>query len=189
MRFLCKHHSTSRKSRATGLRPVQRINDLNCQARVLFSKRKNSDIVLTSFDETHSHIITEEMYRRDTDKITEDDHDLIKTLVAGNCKPQQIRRRLKEDRDTRVTIQAVRRAISIIGGKQDNFIKFNKYLDYLKSIGTTIEYGVFPSNKLRYLTISTKKMKQAYLSSNPCVVQCDTTFNFESSGRYSLLQF
>ena len=91
MRFLCKHHSTSRKSRATGLRPVQRINDLNCQARVLFSKRKNSDIVLTSFNETHSHIITEEMYRRDTDKITEDDHDLIKTLVAGNCKPQQIR--------------------------------------------------------------------------------------------------
>ena len=44
------------------------------------------------------------MYRRDTDKITEDDHDLIKTLVAGNCKPQQICCRLKEERDTRVTI-------------------------------------------------------------------------------------
>ena len=187
MRFLCKHHSTLCTSRAKGLRPVQRINDLNCQARVLFSKRKNSDIVLTSFVETHSHPITEEMYRRDTGKITEEDHDLIKTLVAGNCKPQQICRRLKEERDTRVTIQAVRRAITIIGGKRNNFRKFNKYLDSLKSSGTNIDYGVFPSDKLRYLTISTKRMKQAYLSTNPCVVQCDTTFNFESSGKYLFL--
>ena len=75
-------------------------------------------------------------------------------------------------------------AITIIGGKRNNFRKFNKYLDSLKSSGTNIDYGVFPSDKLRYLTISTKRMKQAYLSTNPCVVQCDTTFNFESSGKY-----
>ena len=149
----------------------------------MFSKRKSGEIILTSFIEAHSHAVTEEMYRRDTGKITTEDHELIKTLMAGNCKPQQIRRRLKEEQDTRVTVKAVRRAIKMLGGKKDNLKKFNKYLDFLKTTGSSIEYAVFPSGKVRYLTIATQKMKRAYLGADPSVIQCDTTFNFESSGR------
>ena len=181
MRFLCKHHSSQRPSRSSGLRSIQRVNDLNCDAKVLFYKLANGDIKLTSFSEDHSHRHTEEMYRLDTDKIDEKGRDLIKNLLAANCNPQNIQRRLREEQDTRVTLKAVRYAMTLLD-TSDNHYALNRYLDKLSAEGSSINYDVFPSGELQFLSISTRKMKQAYRGADPSVVQCDTTFNFESAG-------
>ena len=181
MRFLCKHHSSQRPSRSSGLRSVQRVNDLNCEAKVLFYKRANGEIKLTSFSEVHSHRQTEEMYRLDTDKIEEKDKELIKNLIAANCNPQNIQRRLLEQNDTRVNLQAVRYAIKLLDSS-DNPEAFNCFLDKQKTEGSSIHYDIYPSGQLRFLSISTRKMKQAYRGADPSVIQCDTTFNFESAG-------
>lgn len=182
MRFECKHHGKCRARRCSGKNNLQRVNDLACDARVLFYKRKCGNIVLTSFCEAHSHPVTEAMYRRDTDKIEEPDKELVKTLKNAGCKPAQIRRRLREEQDTRVTVAAVRRAIKLMDGGTDKVKEFNQFLDAELEKGSTINYALFPDGKLRYLTISTRKMKEAYRSTDPAAVQADTTFNFESSG-------
>jgi hypothetical protein len=187
MRFLCKHHTEIRAPRGQGIRKLQRVNDLGCGARILFTKQISGDIKLTSFSETHSHLVSEDIYRMDTDKITEADEELIRTLVSGNCQPQNIRSLLRSERDTRVTIKAVRRAIHQMGPDKGCLEGFNSYLDQLTDKGAKIHHDIYPDGNLRFLTISTQKMQRAYLGADPPAVQCDTTFNFEASGTYQLL--
>ena len=182
MRFLCKHRPTIHKSRSTRW-PIQRVNDLKCQAKIFFYKKKSGNITLTSFCEVHSHPCSERMYRRDTDKINrEDDKELIEALLKAKCKAQIIRRRLREENGKIVTVDAVRHAIKSFDKNKDNLKNLNQYRDSLVIAGSSINYDVYGNGTVRFISIATKKMKKAYLNAAPPVIQCDTTYNYETSG-------
>ena len=54
------------------------------------------------FSEYHNHPVSEALYKRDTGKISEEDDELIESLLNANCFPAQIRKCLKKEKNARL---------------------------------------------------------------------------------------
>ena len=69
----------------------------------------------------------------------------------------------------------------ILGAPMDEE-KLAELLRVVKEEGGDVIILRFPDGKVRVLSITTAKMKKAYLGADPTVVQIDTTFGVENAG-------
>ena len=180
--YQCKH-GPSRRSACRGKRPHVHTIKLECEAVVRFCIREGF-VVLDRFSEYHNHPVSEALYKRDTGKISEEDDELIESLLNANCSPAQIRKCLKEEKNKLVTI----RAISYIITKRNSKTKareeddLNEFLSCVRKEGGKLNKMENMDGTVRALTITTSVMKSSFQKTRPSVIQVDTTHNIESSG-------
>ena len=183
---MCKH-GAERKETIKKHRPNQHSIKFGCQSFVRFYRRVSGIIVLTSYNEDHStpysSHISDEIFHRDTDveKIGEDD-ELIENLMAANCKAGQINKMLELKKHLQLTTSAVRYKMKKLKGDNKEDEELHRFMTQLVEEGGHVNKLENKDGTVRVLTITTKEMFNAFIGSDPSVLQIDTTFNFESSG-------
>ena len=166
-----------------GKRPNVHTIKLECEAVVRFCKTEGS-IVLDRFSEYHNHPVSEALFKRDTGKISEEDDELIETLLNANCSPAQIKKCLREEKNKVVTANAIKYTMS----KKNNKTKekeeddLSEFLSCIRKDGGKVNKLENNDGTVRALTITTNIMKSSLLKTRPSVIQVDTTHYIESSG-------
>ena len=101
--------------------------------------------------------------------------------MDGNSKVGNIKRALART-CIYLSWDQVRYQVRLILGEPMNEEKLSGFVKLVRDEGGNVEILRFPDEKIRVFTITTIKMKRAFIGSNPSVVQVDTTFGFERSG-------
>lgn len=187
MIYVCKH-GAERKQTGRNRRPHQHSVKFGCKSYVRFYKRASGEIALTSFSEDHdtqypSHI-SEEIFRRDTDtnKVGEEEENLVQTLMDANCRAGQIKKMLESKKHLKLTTSAVSYRMKKLKGDDHYDEELTAFLTEVEEEGGHVHKLVNGDGTVRVLTITTSQMRQAFLKSKPTVIQVDSTFNFETSG-------
>ena len=108
-------------------------------------------------------------------------------LKSGNCQPSQIRRVLFEKFNTKISIQKLKNALAKTKGEDlDDGVDFGDFLEDLETNGGDVDWREDPDGSIGCMTFSSNKMKNAFRSSNPPLVQLDTTFSVEKA-RYKVM--
>ena len=179
--YSCKH-GLKRRSESRGKRVIQRSVKKNCPAFIRFYVRKSGRTVLKGFDVKHeNHYVNENIYMQDVAKADDKALKIIKQMMDGNCKVGNIKRALASN-DIFLSSDQVRYQVKQILGKPMLEEKLTEFVKLVKHEGGSVEILRFPDGKIRIFTVTTLKMKKAFLGSNPTVIQVDTTFGFERSG-------
>ena len=129
--------------------------------------------------------ISDAIYRLDTDsgKIGSKEEELIKTLMEANCGAGQIKRTLGLKEHLTLTTDAVRYKMKQLkDGDNEGHEKLQELLAQVVEEGGHVNKLDNKDGTVRVLTVITKDMKKAYLSTNPSIIQIDTTYQFEVSG-------
>ena len=192
IRISCRH-GVSRNSLSTGKRPNQHYNYLGCQAKVRMSKscKPNEPFKVTAANLLHNHPITEEIYQQLNVTLNKEEEELVKTLKEANAKPSNITRVLLERSKKKVTIQKLKNLLAKISPKAgDNEVNesLENFLKHLEEEGGVINWVDDNDGNMKALFITSNKMKSAFKSANPPLIQMDTSFEFESA-RYKVAAF
>ena len=189
MMFYCKH-GVHRNSKSNGTRVNQHYNYLACSARIRLYRGVNSSCFkVTKADLEHNHPITKEFYESQNVNITDAEKDLITTLQAANAKPSQIKRVLYEKSHKKVTIQKLKNLINKLSpANPETDEKLVNFLESTENDGGIIEWLTDDDGTMKSLFITSSKMKSAFRSSNPTLIQLDTSFEFEKA-RYKVAAF
>ena len=119
-----------------------------------------------------------------------EEKELILTLKEANGKPSQIKRVLIKRKNKKLTTQQLKNLISKFL-KTNNFDDDHNLEQFLQNIdehGGDIDWIDDSDGSIKVMYISSKNMRNAFLSSEPLVVQMDTTFEVEK-GQYKLATF
>ena len=187
LKFICKHGARLRP-RSTGERPNQHQNFLGCKASVTFSKSlKDNSIKCTKIVDEHTHAVNEKIYKHDKVSLTEEEIVLSANLKNGKCKPSQIRRILLEKYNKEISIQKLKNVLAkTIVDEEDDSVNFAEFFEEFENEGGHINWQEDPDGTIRCMTFSSKKMKNAFRTSDPPLVQLDTTFSVEKA-RYKVM--
>ena len=183
--FGCKY-GPARSRACTGARPNQHTVKMNCPVMVRFScsgsdtSRKNCHI--TQFIDKHNHPMSREMYRQDTQVIVEDDEESLLDMMKSNMKIRQIANIFKRKTCKTFNYRHLQYKIKKMKVDDKDEEDFAQLLGSLEAEGGNVDVLLNYDGTVRVLVIVTSEMKKALLSSNPSILQCDTTFKIESSG-------
>ena len=181
LRFVCKHkHGCPQRKRSTGIRVHQHYNAQNCKAVINFYKTAKGLLKCTVLDNVHNHPVSEALYNHEHVVLNEEEMDLCVSLRSGNCKPSQIKRVMLEKYKKNITIQKLKNMMSKIPGL-DSKLDAPKFFENLELEGGNIEWELDPDGTVKCISLCSSKMKNAYKTSDPPLVQVDTTFNIESA--------
>ena len=192
--FSCKH-SVKRDSKSKGKRIHSHFNYLACPAKIRMYKSQSQSeagtVKVTKINLDHSHTVAKEIYESQHVVLTEEEQELIKTLKEANVKDSQVQRVLLERSKKKVTIQKLKNLIqkmSPSGDPEDAKKQFETFLENTEDDGGVIDWLDDKDGKMKALFISSSKMKAAFRSCNPPLLQTDTSFEFEKS-RYKVCAF
>ena len=185
LKYCCKYGTRLRR-RGKGEREGQHYNALQCQATITFYKsQKDGSLKCTKLDNVHSHPVSEKIYNDENVVLEEEELNLCANLRAGNCKPNQIKRVLLEKFNKKITIQKLKNTLAKLPSEDDD-VDFETFLDEFDNNGGDVDWTEDPDGTVRCMTFSSIKMKNAFASSNPPLVQLDTSFDIEKA-RYKLM--
>ena len=194
MTFVCKH-GYHRDSTSKGIRGNLTYNFLGCTAKIrLYKAQKGGDIgtlSVTAVDLQHNHSTSKEIFESENVNFIEDEKDLILTLKDANAKPSQIKRILLERSKKKVTITSLKNLINKISPKEnedESREAFERFLEDTEVDGGEVQWIDDKDGKMKALFITSRKMKAAFRSSNPNLIQLDTSFDFDKA-RYKVAAF
>ena len=192
--FCCKY-SVHRVSQSKGKRIHSHFNYLACPAKIRMYKSQNPSeagtVKVTKINLDHSHTVAQEIYENQHVILTEEEQDLIKKLKEAKVKDSQVQRVLLERSKKKVTIQKLKNLIQKISPNEDledSKKQFETFLENIEDDGGVIEWLDDKDGKMKALFISSCKMKAAFRSCNPPLIQTDTSFEFEKA-RYKVCAF
>ena len=186
-------HGVTRNSSCSGKRPNQHYNYLACPVKVRMYKyiKPEEHFKVTSVNLSHNHPVTQEIYEQMNVTLNKDEEELVKTLKEANAKPSNITRVLLERSRKKVTIQKLKNLLSKIAPNADDR-EMNESLEYflehVEDEGGVVNWVDDDDGKMKAMFITSNKMKSAFKSSNPPLIQMDTSFEFESA-RYKVAAF
>ena len=160
----------------------------NCKAVIrFFCRGGQSDqklCVLTAFSEVHNHLISRKMFDQDTQKIqTVEEKEMLKDALTMNVKASQIKNMMeKKFKKGSVTTKHVRYMMGQLKPEENESEELATFLEKVEEEGGEVDVKLDDSHKVRCLQVQTVKMRKAYLSVKPDVVNIDTTFNFNTNG-------
>ena len=177
MVLVCKH-GVHRDSKSKGKRENQRYNYLGCTAKIRIYKSQKGEgegtLKVTAVDLGHNHATSKEIFEMENVNFTEEEKELIGTLKAANAKPSQIKRVLLERSEKKVTIQRLKNLVKKMSpedSEESSQEVFEKFLENTELDGGEIEWIDDKDGKMKALFITSPKMKSAYRSCNPTLIQ------------------
>ena len=188
--FAC-NFGRKRSSKCTEKRPKQHYNNIGCPARVNFYKSQKPDstqLKVTKIVSDHNHAVSKEAFNLQNTNLNDEELDIIKDLAEANLKPSQIQGVLLKKVGKRVNCKKLRNIITKTCPSQNETTSreaFHGFLEKVIDDGGVIEWENDPDDTMKSLFITTHRMKSALFSSNPSVIQLDTSFNFEQA-RYKV---
>ena len=185
LRFICKHGCPQRK-RSKGERVQQHYNALNCEAFINFYKTKKDGIKCTQINNIHNHPVSKEIYNREHVELNEEEVALCATLKSGNCKPSQIRKVMVEKFNKKLTIQKLKNILRKAIPEDTEDLDSSEFFEDFQNEGGEVSWELDPDETVRCLAFSSLKMKNAFRTSDPPLVQLDTTFEIEAA-RYKVM--
>ena len=194
MVLVCKH-SVHRDSKSKSKREILSYNYLGCPAKIRMYKSQKGEEVgsvrVTAVDLEHNHSTSKEIFESENVNFTEDEKDLITTLKAVNAKPSQIKAVILDRSKKNVTIQRLKNLVRKMSPVEDEDISREAFEIFLKSTeieGGEIEWIDDKDGKMCSLFITSHKMKSAFRSANPTLIQLDTSFEFDKA-RYKVAAY
>ena len=177
--YECKH-GKKKESKSKGKRPVQHTIKLDCNAKMRWYKRVSGEIILKDFICEHNHPCTEEFFDQDTAKIDTMGIKILETMISGRCRIKSMKIALAEAGIKLNSAQIRYQVKKLLGAPMDSE-NLQRLIDNVKAEGGHTAPFKYPDNKVRALTVTTRKMASAFLGSKPTVLQIDTTFGFDRS--------
>ena len=133
----------------------------------------------------HNHPVSEHIYNSEHASLTEDEVNLCATLRSGNCKPSQIKRVILERFTKTITIQKLKNILSQVPDGLDK-VDPEEFFEKFEGEGGEVDWELDPDGTVKCIALSSKKMMNAFKSSDPPLIQLDTTFEIEAA-RYKVL--
>ena len=189
LKFCCKNGGRKRKKTCKGERINQHYNNMGCRALITFYKSKKADgsVTCTKIINDHCHALSEALYKHDNLKLAEEEVDLCANLRNANAKPSQIKRILKDRFKKDITIQKLKNLMKKIPiTENEGTVEFEEFFTAMEEDGGQADWLDDPDGSVRCLTFTSAKMLKAFQSSDPPLVQLDTTFELEEA-RYKLM--
>ena len=164
-------HGRERKSESSGPMPKRRYNFLGCNASISLYKSQKanvSSVKVTQVNLPHNHTVSKEIHESQNSSLSEEEKQLLLMLKEANAKPSQSAQRIK----------------NLI----NKFLKTNRNQDNqtlrdslmkMNEDGADIDWVDDADGSVKVIFLSSKNMKNAFLLSEPPVVQMDTTFEVE----------
>ena len=130
----------------------------------------------------------EKKYKRENAVLDEDEIDLCLNLKSGNCKPSQIKRVLVEKYNKELTIQKLKNILNNLPktDNQEGDVDFEEFFTNVEEEGGFVDWEEDPDGTLKCMAFASRKMKEASRTSDPPLIQLDTTFEVEEA-RYKLM--
>ena len=159
-------------------------NNLDCKARIaLYKSKKYGNLKVTQVSLEHNHRVDKISYDLQKTNLSTEDLEMVKDLAGAQLKPSQIKRVLKQKSKV-VTHKKLKNLIDKLKLATDDSEKrgeesFEEFLTNIESDGGIIEYEDDPDGTVKSFFLTCNRMKEAFKSSNPQVVQLDTSFDFE----------
>jgi hypothetical protein len=179
--FHCRH-GMKRKSQCTGARKNQKTLKKNCPAFLRFYVRVSGETILKGLNVQHkNHAVSEDIYEQDSAKADTKAVEIIRQLIDGNCKISNMKKALKA-KGIYLSSNQVRYQVKLILGAPMDEEKLTGFIQMVREEGGDVKIDRFPDNKIRVMSIITRKMRNGYVGANPTVIQIDSTFGFEESG-------
>ena len=188
------NHGISRPSKSTGQRPRQHCNFLGCTASINCNKpRTNNVLRVTKVDLKHvNHEISKEKQEFSKATLTAEEENLVCNLKSANAQTSQIKRVLNERFQKKFTIQRLRNLINKLNvpnsAGSSEVERLETYLQQVDEEGGTIEWETDSSGEIKSLFIASKTMLDAFRSTDPPLIQVDTSFNVDKA-RYKIAAF
>ena len=173
-------HGIVRKSTATSIRPIQRVNHTGCPCRIYINQHKIGVWKITKAVLNHTgHLLGAEVYSSysHVKKLNKDDEEYVKGLMEARAAPRNIASCLSHrtghlytPRDAQNIIDKIKRHV------KDGGI-LEQHLSEIKSEGGVALWSKNPeTNFVETLFIQTADMKKELVTSRPFTFQADTTF-------------
>ena len=187
--FKCKH-GRKRKYDGKGKRPNQTYNFIGCSAQVNFYKNKDDGTLkVTKSVLCHNHECSKIDYERDNAVFDDEDEAFVLTLNSATARPSQIKRVLKEQRGKSFTTKKIQNLIRKLAPTDaEENVSFEDFLQNIENDGGTVEWKCDPDETVSALFIATKSQKSSVISSQPTVIQLDTSFGVDQA-HYKLTAF
>ena len=189
--FQCTN-GRERSSESKGRRQIQHYNYLGCEASINLYKSQKSvfSMKMTKIHLWHNHTVSKDVHDVQHPVLDDEEKELIRTLEEANAKPSQIKRILIERKNKKLTTQQLKNLISkfMKTNNSDDDHNLEQFLQNIGEHGGDIDWIDDSDGSIKVMYISSKYMRNAFLSSEPPVVQMDTTFEVEK-GRYELGAF
>ena len=180
-------YGRERPSVATNLRPGQHTKKINCKFFIRFVCKTMDDdnlsICVSSFCEDHNHLISSSIYKQETQKIEEEaEIEWIQDATKLNMKPSQIKNIMGyKFHKGFISSKQVRNFQQKLKEPSREKEELRRCLEQIEAEGGKVDIMLEDNVKVRAICIVTLDMKKACLGTNPAVVQCDTTFKFDTS--------
>ena len=156
----CKH-GVHRKSESKDLRPNQHFNFVGCNAQVNFYKSQVPGAVslkVTNVNLDHNdHELSEDLYNRTKVKLTEEDEDLVKILVAAKSKPSRIQKVLLSKSNKRIGLKKLKNLVAKITpteNEDDSKVRFEDFLDEVEKDGVFVDWETDADGSIKTLFIT-----------------------------------
>ena len=117
-------------------------------------------------------------------KLTEEDEDLVKILVAAKSKPSRIQKVLLSKSNKRIGLKKLKNLVAKITpteNEDDSKVRFEDFLDEVEKDGGVVDWETDADGSIKTLFITSSRMKTAFRNNNPPVIQLDTSFKFEKA--------
>ena len=119
----------------------------------------------------------------------DEDEAFVLTLNSATARPSQIKRVLKEQRGKNFTTKKIQNLIRKLAPTDaEENVSFEDFLQKLEDEGGTVEWKCDPDETVSALFIATKSQKSSVISSQPAVIQLDTSFGVDQA-HYKLTAF
>ena len=170
-RFEC-HHGKVRASRSKGVRPDQQTCKKGCPFFIQLRLRKSiGNVVISNCNLNHEfHVITEELYQRDSACASEEAVEVIKNMSHGNCKVTHIQQALSK-KNIKLTSDQIRYQLLKLNGLPREDEELQDLIRTIKEEGGDVQLKIGADGKIQALTVVTEKMRKAYHGTRPTVIQ------------------
>ena len=170
---------------------VGKIFDLDCKAHIaLYKSKKYGNLKVTQVSLEHNHRVDKISYDLQKTNLSTEDLKMVKDLAGAQLKPSKIKRVLKQKSKV-VTHKKLKNLIDKLAtndSEKSEEESFEEFLTNIESDGSIIEYEDDPDGTVKSFFITRNRMKEVFKSSNPPVVQLDTSFDFENA-KYKVVAF
>lgn len=188
--FKCKN-GVYRQSESNGSRPKQHHNFLGCTASIqLYKSQKDSQtikVTKVSF-EHNNHAINERTYNVRNTSLNSEEESLVRNLTNANAKTSQIKRILSNRFQKQFTTQRLKNIIKGISEADNEDNSLAEYLTKVEEEGGQVHWSNDSSGQVNVIFLSSSKMLSAMRSSNPPLIQVDTSFDIDKA-RYKIAAF
>ena len=131
---------------------------------------------------THNHTINQAVH--DASSLSQEEESLVTTLRSANAQISQIKRVLSEKFQKNFTTQKLRNMMNKL--KTIASSNYETFFEKIEDEGGEIDYEL--SGEINTLFIASKTMVNAFTSTDPPLMQIDTSFDVDKA-RYKIAAF